>query len=108
MASSAVIVMRSIKMSTHLSRRSSFVLMAALALALSGCRGSAMKKYTNSQTREEGFVSAAGAGDLEAVNEFLKAGTDVNARNSHGSTAMMDAAAGDHLEVVQALIAKGG
>ena len=95
-------------MSRPLSRRHTFAMVASVAvLMLAGCRGSAMSKYAQGHTKEEGLVSAAGAGDLGAVNGFLGAGVDVNARNAHGSTALMDASAGGHLDVVQALLAKG-
>src|SRR5712691_2451058 len=80
---------------------------ARTVVTVAACQMSATKKYTNGHTNEEAIVAAAGSGDLEAVQEFLKAGVDVNARNAMGSTALMDAAGAGSLDVVKALVARG-
>src|SRR5437868_2328026 len=98
--------MRFMHMSTPFSRGRTFAIVVGFAaVTLAGCRGNAMNKYAQGHTKEEALVSAANAGDLDAVNGFLAAGVDVNARNARGSTALMDASAGGHLNVVQALLA---
>src|SRR6185503_11035035 len=82
-------------------------LMLACGLALVGC-SDPMAKYTkNGQTKEAGFVQAAGKGDLDAVNAFIEAGVNVNAVNDKKATALMDASAGGHAAVVDALMAHG-
>ena len=45
--------------------------------------------------------------DVEAVNEAIEAGADVNARDVDGKTALMSAAEGGHTAIVKALIDKG-
>jgi uncharacterized protein len=83
------------------------VLIAALSVA-SACTGGATSKYTDvGVTSEDGFVAAAGQGDQAAVDAFLAAGVDINARDRHGSTALMAAAGSGRVDVMQALIAKG-
>lgn len=64
------------------------------------------------KAQSDDLVSAAKHGDLAAVNAMLRAGTDVNERKyrSFGGilgdgTALMQASADGHLEVVQALLA---
>ncbi len=49
----------------------------------------------------------AAAGNLSLVREFLKAGADVNAKNSMGETPLHLAARFGHLEVVRLLVSKG-
>ena len=44
-------------------------------------------------------------GDVLAVSDLLDRGTDVDARDRHGQTALMLAARAGHREVVEALIA---
>jgi serine/threonine-protein phosphatase 6 regulatory ankyrin repeat subunit B len=56
----------------------------------------------------EGLVTAAGRGDLLAVQRILSAGTDVNSvRGKDGVTALMAASSNGHLAVVRELIARG-
>ena len=50
---------------------------------------------------------AAYGGDIEAVKEFLAAGTDVNAKGEDGRTPLHDATGYGHKEIVELLIAKG-
>jgi len=51
--------------------------------------------------------SAAGGGDIEAVKEFLAAGTDVNAKYWGGFTPLHEAAGEGRNQVAELLIAKG-
>jgi len=51
--------------------------------------------------------SAARNGDIEEVKEFLAAGTDVNAKDKDGWTALLMAASRGKKEIVKLLLAKG-
>ena len=53
------------------------------------------------------IVEAARTGNIEAVKQYLAAGTDVNVVNNWGETPLYHAAANGHKEVVKLLIAKG-
>ena len=55
----------------------------------------------------EDLINAAGRGELAIVEALLAKGTDVQARDNHGRTALMLASLNGHLVVVQALLAKG-
>src|SRR5579862_7575566 len=79
-------------------RRLAAVMLAAMACGFTGI-------LANAQSND--LITAAGRGDLPAVNALLKAGADVNdAKNtvSGSTTALMEASAKGHLEVVQALL----
>jgi ankyrin repeat protein len=59
---------------------------------------------------EQELISAAGRGDVAAVNALLAKGVDVNAVGTgfqDGVTALMEASREGHLDVVQALLATG-
>lgn len=56
---------------------------------------------------EPSWEDAVRRGDAEGVREQLARGANANARNRHGQTALMLAAHGGHLAVVQALLAHG-
>ena len=57
---------------------------------------------------KHGVISGAAAiGDIEAVKEFLAAGTDVNAKNLSEWTPLHSAALNGHKEIVELLIAEG-
>ncbi|MGH9645258.1 MAG: ankyrin repeat domain-containing protein [Bryobacteraceae bacterium] len=61
--------------------------------------------WANAQSND--LITAAGRGDLPAVNTLLKAGADVNdAKNTFSGpiTALMEASSNGHLEIVQALL----
>ena len=49
---------------------------------------------------------AADTGNIEAVNQHLAAGTDVNAKHRGGSTPLHFAAWGGHKEMMELLIAR--
>jgi len=53
------------------------------------------------------FIHAARMGDLEQVKRFLDEGMDVNATNRSEDTALMEASASGHLEVVELLLVRG-
>jgi ankyrin repeat protein len=53
------------------------------------------------------LLEAAKAGDTAEVKKLLEKGADVSARSEHGATALMIAAGGGHVEVVETLIAEG-
>jgi ankyrin repeat protein len=53
------------------------------------------------------WEDAVTRGDVEAVRAQLDAGTDINARDRYGQTALMLAARSGNQEVVEALIAHG-
>ena len=50
---------------------------------------------------------AAKAGEIEAVKQHLAAGADVNAKNKRGGTPLHSAAAKEHENIAELLIAKG-
>ena len=54
---------------------------------------------------DAGWEDAIKRGDVQRVRELLDCGTDVNARNRHGQTALMLAAHAGHHQLVEALIA---
>lgn len=54
------------------------------------------------------FVLDARYGDLEAVEEGLKAGLEVNGKGHGGATALLMASANGHLEIVRASTAPRG
>jgi hypothetical protein len=54
---------------------------------------------------EARWEDAANRGDVQDVRDLLDKGTDVDARNHHGQTALMLAAHAAHLEVVSVLVA---
>jgi ankyrin repeat protein len=73
-----------------------------LVAAACGFTGSLASAQSND------LITAAGRGDLPAVNALLKAGADVNdAKNTvlGPTTALMEASSNGRLEVVQALLA---
>jgi ankyrin repeat protein len=51
--------------------------------------------------------SAVKAGDRRALEALLDGGADVNARDDHGQTALMNAARDGHTEMVRLLVSRG-
>ena len=51
--------------------------------------------------------AAVKAGDVPALEALLDAGADVNARDEHGQTALMNAARDGHAAMVRLLVARG-
>jgi ankyrin repeat protein len=78
--------------------------LAAVILAALACGFTST--LANAQSND--LITAAGRGDLPAVNALLQAGADVNDDKntiSGPTTALMEASSNGHLEVVQALLA---
>ncbi len=55
----------------------------------------------------DSFLQQAAKGDKETVMLFIKAGTDVNAKDDKGHTALIVASIRGHTDVVRLLIEKG-
>src|SRR6266850_4455213 len=53
---------------------------------------------------DQSFLSAANAGDELAVNGFISAGINLNAKDENGDTALTAAAARGDLKIVNALL----
>jgi len=51
--------------------------------------------------------AATNQGDLEKVRSLLERGTDVNAKDEHGQTALMNAAHAGRVDLVRLLVAHG-
>ena len=68
--------------------------------------GSIETKAASSPAAEEEMRQAALEGDGEQVNKLLEAGTQVNAMDQDGHTALMFAAFNGHSEIVLALLEK--
>jgi ankyrin repeat protein len=96
---------------TSPARRRAWTLVIVLCAAIPGC--SRWRDPRQVLVRldvpytTDAWIGQAGAGDTVAVTAFLAAGIDPNARDAGGNTALMNAAAGGHLEVVRLLIEKG-
>jgi len=59
------------------------------------------------QSTNKNLIDPVKEGRLEAVQEMLEAGADVDTRDEHGSTALMWAAVYGHLEIAEVLLDKG-
>ncbi|MFW6264183.1 MAG: ankyrin repeat domain-containing protein [Cyanobacteriota bacterium] len=57
--------------------------------------------------QEIALITAAADGNLKRVQELLKAGVNVNAKNLEGRTALLEACEGNSLEVIAALLKAG-
>jgi ankyrin repeat protein len=53
------------------------------------------------------WKSAVKAGDVKTLEALLDAGADVDAKDEHGQTALMNAARDGHAPVVRLLVARG-
>lgn len=62
---------------------------------------------TGVETVTQQFIQAAEAGDLEAVQNLLQDGIDINAQDERGRTAVMAATYNHQTEMVRLLISKG-
>ena len=50
------------------------------------------------------FIKAARIGDAAKVDQFLRGGMDINAKNKSGNTALMEACASGHVEIINLLL----
>jgi ankyrin repeat protein len=88
----------------------SLVLLATLGI---GCRVSSEQlarrelQRKGIQFTEEAFVDRVRRGDLDAVNLFLAAGMNPNARDKNGATVLMNATIVNDIGIVEALLNKG-
>jgi len=83
-----------------------------LLIGLSACSNPqkvAMKSLTDShyEFTAESFLAAAGSGDLESVSLFQEAGMPIDAVDSSGNTALIQAAANGRREMVEKLLGFG-
>jgi uncharacterized protein len=53
------------------------------------------------------WKEATKRGDLERVRSLLENGADINSKDEHGQTALMNAAHAGHVQLVRLLIEKG-
>lgn len=53
------------------------------------------------------WQAATRQGDIEQVRQLLEAGTDINARDRYGQTALMNAAREGQVELVRLLVERG-
>src|SRR5215471_5863669 len=91
-----------------------YSLLAGLALMM-GCRApgpqsapaAAELRSQNVPFTADVFVQKAAGGDLRAVELFLQAGMDCNARNTYGYTALMWACGQGREAISATLLAKG-
>ncbi len=86
-----------------------FFYVILMVFILSGCNRSAVhnkeiSNTNNAAAMEEEMRQAALNGDADHVKKFIDAGTDVNAMNQEGHTALMLAAYNGHTEIVTMLI----
>ena len=77
------------------------------AVVLVGCATTKSPAPPSAKAPDISIYFAAGLGNIEAVNQYLAAGTDVNAKDDGGVTALQLAAFGGHKEVAELLIAEG-
>jgi ankyrin repeat protein len=75
------------------------ILLAGLVLA--------MTSSANAQNRDQALITAAGKGELPAVERLLREGASVSARDSRGRTPLLAATHGNHVAVARALITAG-
>ena len=67
----------------------------------------AMSSAASAQTLGQALVTAAGKGDLPAVERLIREGASIAARDGRGRTALLAATHGNHVAVARALIAAG-
>ncbi len=62
------------------------------------------KEISEQEHRIAQFVNAARVGDAARVDKFLREGMDINAKNKSGNTALMEACAAGHEDVINLLL----
>src|SRR6187431_1547419 len=75
------------------------ILVAALVIA--------MTSTANAQNRDQALITAAGKGDLPAVERLIREGAGVSGRDARGRTPLLAATHGNHVAAARALIAAG-
>ena len=78
------------------------------ASLLPACSGKEEGKAMKSMDSYNNIHEAAEAGDLFAIENFMRDGQDPNMLDQYGMTALHYAAANGHIEVVEWLIVNGG
>lgn len=81
-----------------------------IALLLSSCTGSGKDNQSQATVKapDIDIQAAVMSGNLEAVKQHIKAGTDINKKEPmSGSTPLITAATFDHTEIAEALIKAG-
>jgi ankyrin len=63
-----------------------------------------LKEISDQEHRIAQFINAARLGDVAKVDKFLSDGMDINAKNRSGNTALMEACASGHLDVINLLL----
>ena len=62
------------------------------------------KEISEQEHRIAQFVNAARVGDAAKVDKFLSEGMDINAKNKSGNTALMEACASGHVDMINLLL----
>ena len=77
------------------------------AVLLVGCATTQSPAPPSAKAPDISIYFAAGLGNIEAVNQYLAAGADVNAKDSAGGTALHGAVFRGSKEVAELLISNG-
>ena len=77
------------------------------AVLLVGCATTQSPEPTTAKAPDISIHQATSAGNIEAVKQHLAAGTDVNAKDEEGWTALVYAIVKDRKKIVELLIANG-
>ncbi|WP_084259480.1 ankyrin repeat domain-containing protein [Microtetraspora malaysiensis] len=80
------------------------ILVSALSLLLAACGGRTVK---GESVLNEELLARAARGDAAGVRDALASGADIEARDRLRRTALLLAAAADHVEVAEVLVAAG-
>ena len=93
------------------------VLVATLLLSIAACscsqkdssnqKDKVQESQTNVKPPDMDIFTASLFGDLKTINQHIKAGTDLNAKDAYGSTPLIIAATFGKTEVAKALIDAG-
>ena len=84
-----------------------FLITTIAAGLLVGCATTQSPEPTTAKAPDISIHEAAGKGNIEPVKQHLAAGTDVNAKDEEGWTALVYAIVKDREKIVELLIANG-
>ena len=84
-----------------------FLITTIATVLLVGCATTQSPEPTTAKAPDISIHEAAGKGNIEAVKQHLAAGTDVNAKDEEGWTALVYAIVKDREKIVELLIANG-